>query len=110
MKRGVVVVSVGGGGRATTVETGKDEVGKWWVQIAPLAGIRECCLNFSKVKCRLCGAYGRTLVACFEFDFFAERNRRAMVGITFRASGKIESCVAEKSRFGGDHGTTGQGR
>lgn len=63
--------------KAATVETGKTtgrEVGKWWVQIAPLAGIRGCCLNFS-VKCRLRGAYGRTLVAFFCFVFVVERNR-----------------------------------
>jgi hypothetical protein len=69
--------------KAATVETGKTtgrEVGKWWVQIAPLAGIRRCCLNFG-VKCRLRGAYGRTLIAFFVL--FSSLNEIAlMVGIT----------------------------
>jgi hypothetical protein len=55
-------------------------LGKWWVQIAPLAGIRRCCLNFG-VKYRLRGAYGRTLIAFFVL--FSSLNEIAlMVGIT----------------------------
>lgn len=38
------------------------------MQIAP-AGILGSCLNFSRVKCRLHGAYDRTLVAVWDFVF-----------------------------------------
>jgi hypothetical protein len=57
------VVGVDSVGGAATVGTREGKVGEWWVQIAPLAGIRGSCLNFSKGEMSTARCLGRTLVA-----------------------------------------------
>lgn len=80
-------------GEAATVGQ-EDKVGKWWVQIAPRAGIRKSRLNFSRVKYRLHGAYLRTLGRLLCFCGFADEGLRSGQD---RASRKIALALLRKS-------------